>query len=129
MRDLADRFAEAISAREDLSQYFHPDGRIENVETAVTDATYVGPEGVNKWAHDVLEAMDENARFEFAKELAVGDDYLVCVCRFVGRGAGSGVPLDLRWPAVLRARDGKLTSAVGYRTKAEALEAVGLAPS
>jgi len=44
----------------------------------------------------------------------------------VGRGARSGMPLELRWAGATWFRDGKATRAIGYASPREALESVGL---
>ena len=58
--------------------------------------------------------------------VAVGDDFVVAVNRFVGSGSRSGAPLVLRFPSASWIRDGKMSRAIGYATRREALEAVGL---
>jgi hypothetical protein len=49
------------------------------------------------------------------------------VVRIVGRGARSGAPLTLRWVNVNWFHGDKLTRAVGYLSRREALRSVGLA--
>jgi ketosteroid isomerase-like protein len=50
---------------------------------------------------------------------------IVCL-RFWGRGRDSGAPVEIRETHVARLRDGKVIEVREYRTKPEALEAVGL---
>jgi hypothetical protein len=52
---------------------------------------------------------------------------LVALVRLVGHGARSGAALVLRWVTGTWIRDGKMTRAVGYLSRREALAAVGLA--
>jgi len=119
------RFAEAIEAREAPDGLLAPEFRIENVATAVTDQTYHGYDGFRQWRQDLFEAFSDDSRFEY-DVVASTADYDVAKVRIVGEGAGSRVPVDLRWAAVFRTRSGCITRVAGYATVAEALEAVGL---
>jgi ketosteroid isomerase-like protein len=105
----------------------HPSSGWENTSTAVTDKTYRGAEGVREWIADFFEAFDQDVRYEIEEIVADGDDFVVSVVRFVGRGARSGAPLVLRWVGVTSFDNGKMTRAVGYLSRRQALEAVGLA--
>jgi len=51
---------------------------------------------------------------------------VVAAFSVIGRGARSGQPLEFRWAGVTWFRDGKAIRAVGYTSRREALEAVGL---
>ena len=119
------RVVAAINAREVPEDLLAPDFRIENVSTAVTDRSYRGPEGARQWMSDFFDVLGEGARHE-AEPIELGDDYVVTKLRIVGHGSSSGAPVDMRWYGVMWVRDGKVTRAVGYATRREALEAVGL---
>ena len=126
MRDIAERFAAAINARSAPADLFHAEFRVENVETAVTDAVYAGgPDAYRRWLADLLEAFGDDARFEH-EIVAEADDRAVAHVRMVGRGSASGAPLDLRWAAVLESRDGRLLRAAGFASRREALAEAGL---
>jgi ketosteroid isomerase-like protein len=57
----------------------------------------------------------------------VGDgERAVAVLRQTGIWQHTQLPMEFQWAAVMTFRDGKLVHAVGYMSKAEALEAVGL---
>ena len=58
--------------------------------------------------------------------MACGEDFVVATFSVVGYGALSEEPLEFRWAGVTWFRDGKATRAIGYTTRREALEAVGL---
>jgi ketosteroid isomerase-like protein len=90
----------------------------------VTDATYFGYQGALQWRRDLFDVIDDG-RFVVADVLASGPDCVVIANRLVGRGSTSGVPVELPWVSVLRFRDGKLAHGAGYRTRREALEALG----
>ena len=119
------RITAAINAREVPEDLLAPDFRMENVSTAVTDRTYHGSEGARQWMSDFFDVLGEGARHE-AEPIEVGDEYVVSKLRFVGHGASSGAPVDMRWYGVMWVREGKVTRAAGYATRREALEAVGL---
>jgi ketosteroid isomerase-like protein len=121
-----ERFTAAVTAREDPGEFFVPDCSIENVATVVTDATYRGHDGVRRWISDIFDVLDDDARLEIEEILATGDDFLVARFCWVGLGAGSQMPLELRWPGAVWFRDGKMARAVGYWNAGDALEAVGL---
>jgi ketosteroid isomerase-like protein len=123
--DLVYRAIDAVNARE-VPDFLATDFRIEGVNTAVTDRTYVGPEGWREWMDELCEAFGEGARHEVDEIVAEGDDYVVAVASFVGRGAASDAPLQLRWVGVTWFRDGQVTRSSGFLTKREALKAVGL---
>jgi ketosteroid isomerase-like protein len=55
-----------------------------------------------------------------------GDDRVAAVFRLVGRGKGSGVPVEHRIGLAYRMRQGKLWRMRSYLDPGEALEAVGL---
>lgn len=123
--EIALRFTAAINAREVPDELLAPDVRLENVTTAVTDRTYRGADGVRAWMSDFFDVLDDDARYE-GEVLDAGDDYVVAKLRFVGRGSVSGAPVDMRFYGVMWIRDGKITRAVGYPNRREALKAVGL---
>ena len=124
--DLFRQSVAAANAREVPEDILAADFRIENGQTAVTDKTYHGPAGVREWMSDFFDAFDEGATYEIEEIIADGEDFVVGAVRFAGRGAGSGVPLELRWVSVAWFRDGKATRVAGYSSRPNALEAVGL---
>jgi ketosteroid isomerase-like protein len=123
--EIALRWIAAINARQVPEELLAPDVRLENVTTAVTDRTYRGTEGVRQWISDFFDVLDEDARYE-GEVIEAGDDYVVVKVRFVGRGFVSGAPVEMRYYGVAWIRDGKITRAVGYPNRRQALEAVGL---
>jgi ketosteroid isomerase-like protein len=60
-----------------------------------------------------------------AVEIVDAGDRVVVVQHERGRGRGSGVPLDRRWAVVYTLRAGKVVRFQAYRTREDALEAVG----
>ena len=63
-----------------------------------------------------------------AEELIVHDDKVVALCRYRGRGKGSGVEVETRGAHVWTLRDGKVIRLVVWATRERALRDVGLAP-
>ena len=119
------QLADALNARE-VPEFIAPDYRLDNVTTAVTDKTYVGPDGWREWMRELLGAFADGARFQVEEIVADGDDYVVVISSLVGRGATSDAPLQLRWVSAVWFRDGQITRSVGFPRRREALEAVGL---
>lgn len=129
--ELYERLMAALDTREmsdELAdEMLEPGFRIENASTAVTDKTYFGAQGVREWIANTFDGLDAHARYGIEEILADGDDFVVGWVRIVGQGARSGMPMTLRWTAVLWFHDGKVTRGAGYVRRREALEAVGLA--
>jgi ketosteroid isomerase-like protein len=116
-REISDEAAEEMLA---------PEFRLENLNTAITAKTYHGASGAREWITDTFDGLDPDSRFQIDEILADGDDFVVARVRIVGQGARSGMPMDLRWVAVLWFHDGKATRGQGYARRREALKAVGL---
>jgi ketosteroid isomerase-like protein len=124
--DVHDRVVEAVNARRVPSDVLAPDFRMENRASAVTDYTYYGERGWREWMSDLFESFADGARFGVEEVLAVGDDFVAARFFVVGTGAGSGEPLEFRWTGVTWFSEGKAIRAVGYTSRREALDAVGL---
>ena len=63
-----------------------------------------------------------------AEELVVEGDQIVVLCRYRGRGKGSGALVDTKGAHVWTLRDGKVIRLVVFATRERALAEVGLAP-
>src|SRR5436190_19190522 len=116
---------EAMNTRRVPDHLLARNVELQNVRTAVTDNLYVGPAGVAKWLEDFFEVMEEGARFEVEEVVGTTGDCVVVMLHLTGRGTSSGAPLDLRWAGAVWIREGKITRAVGYPSREEALEALG----
>ena len=126
--DLHRRGAEAIRAREVPVDLLAPGFRMENRVTAVTDNTYHGADGWREWMGDMFDVFADGARYEVEEIVADGDDFVVAMLCVSGFGARSGQPLDFRWASVTWFRGEQAIRAVGYTSRDDALEAVGLRP-
>jgi ketosteroid isomerase-like protein len=123
--DLHTRGAEAANAREVPEDLLAPEFRMENRVTAVTDNTYHGADGWREWMSDLFDVFAAGARYEVEEIIAASEEYVAAIICVSGRGARSGLPLSFRWAGVTWFRNGKAVRAVGYASRAEALEAVG----
>jgi ketosteroid isomerase-like protein len=122
---LVRRLMDALAAGE-IPEFVAADHRLENVNTAVTDKTYIGPDGLREWRGDMFSAFANDVRFQVDEVIADGDDYVVAVTSLNGRGAASDAPLELRWVNAFWFRDGRLVRSAGFARRREALKAVGL---
>jgi uncharacterized protein len=89
----------------------------------ITDP-YRGHEGYRKLVAGAREAVPD-LQLEIEELFGNGGWVIVCL-RFWGRGRDSGALVEIRETHVARLRDGKVIEVREYRTKPEALEAVGL---
>jgi ketosteroid isomerase-like protein len=88
------------------------------------DAVYRGRDGFVRFRQTQVEAF-EYFRIE-VREIGDLGDWVMVDLRLVGKGRGSGVDVDLDFHHAWRVRDGLLDRLSPRRTRAEALEAVGL---
>jgi ketosteroid isomerase-like protein len=116
------RLVQAINENDLPRDLLTEDVELKNATTAVTDATYIGYEGGLKWRQDFFDVM-EDATYNLDEVIAATDDYVVIANSLVGRGASSGVPVDMRWTSVFWFRDGKIYRAAGFNSRVDALAA------
>jgi ketosteroid isomerase-like protein len=116
----------AVNAREVPKEILAEDFLMENRVSAVTDYSYHGAVGWREWMSDLFEEFAAGARYSLDELIAVGEDFVAAMFSVAGHGALSGEPLELRWAGVTWFRDGKATRAIGYASRSEALEALGL---
>lgn len=124
---LHQRSADAANAREVPLELLAPEFRLENRLTAITDRTYLGPEGWREWTSDLFEMFADGARYEIEEVIASGKDFVAAMLCVSGDGARSGLPIAFRWAGVTWFRGEKAVRAIGYATREEALHAVGSA--
>ena len=92
--------------------------------TRVESGGYVGHAGVRDYFEEVADIWEELHPYgdDFR---TVGSDVVVLGgCAVRGRGSGAETDTPMAW--VVTVRNGKITSHRGYRTRDDALEAVGL---
>jgi ketosteroid isomerase-like protein len=103
---------------------FHPD--VEFTSGFTEHKTYLGLEGMREYAAD-LDAVWEKWHSEDNRFVDAGGEQVVWLYRIVGRGKGSGVPVDQAIAIVYTMRDGLIWRGRVFLDQQSALEAVGLA--
>jgi uncharacterized protein len=111
------------------------DGALDRALSAFSDdvewesrigETFRGPEGV---AEAVRRWTGAFADFEFeVEELIDAGDSVVMVLRQVGRGKGSGAPVEMTMAWLYMLRDGKIIRVSMFADRQQALAAVGHPP-
>src|SRR5262245_410638 len=86
---------------------------------------YRGHAEIRKFWQAFLEAWDEWS-VELQEVFEVNSETFLCTTFVHARGKGSGVLTEARGAQVWSVRDGKVTRATQFQSKAEALKAVGL---
>ena len=116
----------AAIAREVPDELLAPDFHMENHAAAAVDYTYWGATGWREWMSDLFEVFAERPRYRVEEVIAMGDDFIAATFCVDGTSVRSGNWLVFRWAGVTWFRDGKATRAIGYSSRAAALEAVEL---
>jgi ketosteroid isomerase-like protein len=103
-----------------------PDAELRDLASAPDQSTAVrGPAAIGEVLGLWASAFDE-FRADIEEYIDKGD-VVICSVQWRGQGKGSGVSVDVHQYDVFELRDGKVVRAtLGFRSKAEALEAAGL---
>ena len=104
---------------------FDPHVVVVNFAGAPETRPYVGHDGLGEWTRATRDAMGD-FRIEADEMLDVDENRVVVVGRVCGKGPTSGLAVGVRLSTVITLRGGKIVRTHSYRTKADALEAVGL---
>ena len=104
--------------------FWHEDAEYHAAREDPDSAVHRGIEAVRRQFASWLEAYPD-LRVEVLDSRSNGDKVLLWV-RFVGRGAASGIPLDMELAHLYTMREGKAARAEEYMDRDEALEAAGL---
>lgn len=83
-----------------------------------------GPAEIHAYWRDVFQRWDE-VRIE-VDELLTTEDRVVMLGRLLGKGAGSGVPIESPWHQVWTFHGEKAARCENFGDRAEALRAAGL---
>ena len=102
----------------------HPDVEWREDPAWPGSATYRGVEQVREVILDRMDTLDFDQQTEDL--IAVDDDKVVALVRWVGRGKASGAQGELSIAMVWTVREQAITSLEFYLDRAQALEAVGL---
>jgi ketosteroid isomerase-like protein len=92
--------------------------------TRVESGGYIGHDGVRAYFEEVGEVWDQ--MLPHADDVRTVGDQVVVLGGCAVRGRGSGAESDAPMAWVITVREGKVRRHRGYRTREEALEAVGL---
>jgi ketosteroid isomerase-like protein len=107
---------------DDLLDFYDPEIEWWDREDDPEAGVHRGHQGVRA----AFGALDEFVEFRIEPdELIDAGDYVLAPVRLRGRGRASGVPFDEREVHVFRLRDGRIIELREYRTKREALAAIG----
>jgi ketosteroid isomerase-like protein len=108
-----------------LRSLFHDESEFHSVITGGGGALYRGLDEIEAYMRDVEDAF-EGWHSEDELCIDAGDGRVALLYRVVGRGKGSGVPVDQPISILWTVRDGKIAHAQGYLDPEEALAALGL---
>jgi ketosteroid isomerase-like protein len=131
--ELIRRLYDAVAARdsETVLAIYHPEvvwDHSNNSELAhLTGSTvYHGHDGLREWSRQYYEAWDD-VTAELEDVIDVGDDRVVAVLNYQGRGRVSGAEVQItRMAGIFTIRDGQVTRAEWYRNEPDALRASGI---
>jgi ketosteroid isomerase-like protein len=96
------------------------------LEVVTTLEVYRGHDGLRTFFRDWNEAW-ESIDYDVEELIDAGGQQVVSVVTRHGRGRTSGAEVDLHVALAWTVRDGKVVRVAWFRTRADALEAVGLA--
>jgi ketosteroid isomerase-like protein len=85
--------------------------------------TYEGPEGARRYM-DAFDGVVDDVRFH-ADELFAEEGCVLAGVHVTGRGATSGLPVEMQAVAIIRVRDGRITSIESHRDLPAARRALG----
>ena len=103
----------------------NPDVEIVSYLMGVEGTVFTGHAGVRRYIDDLFSAFPD-WHPQIVQTADHGDKVLAEI-RMAGRGASSGLPIEQTVWQVTTFRDGKMVGFHGYRSRAEALQAMGLA--
>lgn len=90
-----------------------------------TDAVYRGHEGMKKFWHTFREPW-ETVLIKVERIESIGEDRVLALFRFLGRGRGSGAEVTVQYANLFTIEDGVASRCVGFSDWGEALAAAGL---
>ena len=113
--------------RASASRFLAPDVEWHSVAGPLFGVgTIRGREAVLKFLWQDLRESIEGFRARPEELTDLGNDRVLVVARYVGRGRSSGAEVDLRVASVYQLRDGMLAAVDDYTSREEAFEAAGL---
>ena len=102
---------------------------IRNWAESPVPGPYQGHDGLLEWWRDVHDPDMglEMEYFDLAEVHKIDEERVVTIQRATGRGRTSGIEVDQLWGSIISVRNGKISSAHGFPSREQALEAAGLA--
>ena len=102
---------------------------IRNWAESPVPGPYHGHDGLREWWGDIHDPDMglEMAFFHLAEVHRIDEERVVTIQRAKGRGRASGIEVDQQWGSIISVRNGKISSAHGFPSREQALEAAGLA--
>jgi ketosteroid isomerase-like protein len=123
VRQVVDAFKEHDVPR--LRSLFAEQSEFKSAITALEEDTYRGRDEIERYMRG-LEHVFDDWHSEDERYVDAGDGRVVLVYRIVGRGKGSGAPVDQPIAILWTVRGGKVWRGQGYLDPEEALAAAGL---
>jgi ketosteroid isomerase-like protein len=108
-----------------VPEFYAADAEYHVAREDPDSAVHRGVAAITKQIEGWIDAYPD-LKLETSDARANGEQVFVWV-RFVGQGAGSGLPVEMELAHVITLRDGKVARLDEYSNRAEALEAMGLA--
>ena len=125
--ELVRRLYERFNARDEegLMELVAPDARFHFIDWGpFPQRDYTGWEETRAFWDDIFSAFP-NIRME-PTELVSEGDFVVATIENTGQGGGSGISVDMRTGVLAELQHGQLVRLEVFKTRREALEAVGL---
>jgi ketosteroid isomerase-like protein len=105
--------------------FLSPDVVWESQDVRGITPVYRGRAGAREWLEQFRELFEE-IRLEIEQITALGDDRVLSGYTEIGRGRGSGEPMEQTVWSILWVAEGLITRRQGFPTREKALEAAGL---
>jgi ketosteroid isomerase-like protein len=132
--ELVRRLHDAVAARdsETVLSMYHPDLVWDHTHNsglaglmAGQDRVYRGHDGLRRWSRDFYDALVD-VEADLVDLVDLGEDRVLAVLNYRGKGRGSGLEFELRHMAgIFTITDGQVVRADWYRDEAQAVERAG----
>jgi ketosteroid isomerase-like protein len=123
--DVVRRWLAALERGDPAPEMCDPQVEISNWAESPIPGPYFGHDGVRQWWDDVADAF-EGVRFKTQEIEGIDGQRALTALRLIGTFRLTGIELDVPWGAIISVREGKILRAVGYSSREEAGQAVGL---
>jgi ketosteroid isomerase-like protein len=105
---------------------FHEDAVWHNTGAFPGPQRCVGREAIVDFWKTLMESFDTSAGDQEIEQATGGNGVVVLGLHAVGRGVGSGAPIDVRWAAAVQVLNGLISRVDVYGNWERALRALGL---